>query len=171
MKFREKIWSRDWIVKLSKNAIIPFKEGIDPLTELVESSKVAEWINQGLPDDRFSKENAAIIEKCKRWPLIIDPQLQAAKYLKSKFQDLEITSFTEKGFEMKLKDCISNGKVVIIENVAEELEPSLEPVLQRAITTKSKKFFIKIGDSEIEYNTEFKLIMLSKLVNPHYKPE
>jgi len=139
LKFREKIWDKDWMVKLSKSEVIPFKEGIDPLTELVENSTIAEWINLGLPDDRFSKENAAIIEKCKRWPLIIDPQLQAAKYLKQKFQDLEITSFTEKGFELKVKDCIQNGKVLIIENVQEELEPSLEPVLQRAITTKSKR--------------------------------
>jgi len=67
------------LVKLSKNTIIPFKEGVDPLSELADSGTIAEWCNKGLPDDRFSKENAAIIDKCKRWPLIIDPQLQAAK--------------------------------------------------------------------------------------------
>jgi len=158
-------------VKLSKNSIIPFKEGIDPLKELADNAEIAEWINQGLPDDRFSKENAAIIAKCKRWPLIIDPQLQGSKYLKGKYQDLEITSFSERIFETKLKDCIVNGKVLVIENVQEELEPSMEPVLQRAITKKASKYFIKIGDSEIEYNQDFKLLMLSKLINPHYKPE
>lgn len=84
---------------------------------------------------------------------------------------MEIATFTDKTFEMKVKDCISNGKVMIIENVQESLEPSMEPVLQRSITKKSNKYFIKIGDSEIEYNPEFKLIMLSKLINPHYKPE
>lgn len=45
---------------------------------------MAEWANQDLPDDRFSKENAAIIEQASRWPLIIDPQLQASKYLSKK---------------------------------------------------------------------------------------
>lgn len=30
---------------------------------------------------------------------------------------------------------------------------------------------IKIGDKEIEYNTSFRLILHTKLANPHYKPE
>lgn len=141
------------------------------MNELADSATISEWINQGLPDDRFSKENAALIDKSKRWPLIIDPQLQASKYLKSKFQELELTTFAEKNFEMKISDCITQGKVCVIENVQEELEPSLEPVLIRAITTKNKKAFIKLGENELEYNSDFKLIMLSKLVNPYYKPE
>lgn len=64
-----------------------------------------------------------------------------------------------------------NGRVLIVENVQEELEPSIEPVLTRAFIKKSTKVFLKLGDSEIEYNKEFKLLMLSKLMNPHYKPE
>lgn len=30
---------------------------------------------------------------------------------------------------------------------------------------------IKIGDKEIEYNCNFRLILHTKLANPHYKPE
>lgn len=30
---------------------------------------------------------------------------------------------------------------------------------------------IKIGDKEVEYNPEFRLILHTKLANPHYKPE
>ena len=30
---------------------------------------------------------------------------------------------------------------------------------------------LKIGDREIEYNSDFKLILQTKLANPHYKPE
>lgn len=30
---------------------------------------------------------------------------------------------------------------------------------------------IKIGDKEIEYNSKFRLILHTKLANPHYKPE
>jgi dynein heavy chain, axonemal len=56
---------------------------------------------------------------------------------------------------------------LIVENVQEELEPSIEPVLTRAIIKKASKMFIKLGDSEVEYNKDFRLLMLSKLMNPH----
>lgn len=61
--------------------------------------------------------------------------------------------------------------MLIVENVQEELEPSIEPVLTRAVIKKGTKQFIKLGDSEVEFNKDFKLLMLSKLMNPHYKPE
>jgi len=30
---------------------------------------------------------------------------------------------------------------------------------------------VKIGDKEVEYNSSFRLILHTKLANPHYKPE
>lgn len=30
---------------------------------------------------------------------------------------------------------------------------------------------IKIGDKEVEYNSNFRLLLHTKLANPHYKPE
>lgn len=40
--------------------------------------------------------------------------------------------------------------------------PSLEPMCSR---------FIKIGDKECEFNPKFRLILHTKLANPHYQPE
>lgn len=37
----------------------------------------------GLPKDENSIENGIIIEKGRRWPLMIDPQGQANKFIKS----------------------------------------------------------------------------------------
>lgn len=39
----------------------------------------------------------------------------------------------------------------------------------RALIKKGK--CLKIGDKEIDYNSEFQLILHTKLANPHYKPE
>jgi len=50
-----------------------------------------------------------------------------------------VTTFNDKGFETKVRTSITEGKLLIIENVQEELEPTLDPVLTRAITTKNKK--------------------------------
>jgi len=40
----------------------------------------------GLPNDELSKQNGIIIEKSKRFPLIIDPQNQARTWLERMFK-------------------------------------------------------------------------------------
>ena len=37
----------------------------------------------GLPKDNTSIENGIIIDKSRRWPLMIDPQKQANKFIKN----------------------------------------------------------------------------------------
>ena len=41
------------------------------------------WNIAGLPKDDTSTENGVIIEKTRRWPLMIDPQSQANKFIKN----------------------------------------------------------------------------------------
>ena len=50
---------------------------------LTNDSQKAQWQNEGLPADRISIENGAIITNCNRWPLIIDPQLQGISWIRS----------------------------------------------------------------------------------------
>ena len=57
----------------------------------------------------------------------------------------------------------------MLENLDEEIEPVLDPLLGRALIKKGKA--IKIGDKEIEYHPEFQLFLHTKMANPHYKPE
>jgi len=40
----------------------------------------------GLPNDELSKQNGIIIEKSKRFPLIIDPQNQARTWLERMYR-------------------------------------------------------------------------------------
>jgi len=64
---------------------------------------------------------------------------------------------------------ISSGNVLVFENIEESIEAVLDPLLGRNTIKKGKA--IKIGDKEIEYHPYFKLILHTKLANPHYKPE
>lgn len=54
---------------------IPYTEGEDPFDMICDDAQIAEWNNQGLPSDRMSAENAAILVQSQRYPLMIDPQL------------------------------------------------------------------------------------------------
>ena len=40
------------------------------------------WINQQLPDDQNSIENAIFLKYSLKWPLIIDPQNQVVRWIK-----------------------------------------------------------------------------------------
>ncbi|RLN81155.1 hypothetical protein BBO99_00003937 [Phytophthora kernoviae] len=48
----------------------------NPLQILATESEIAEWNTKGLPSDRVSVENGAIVRNSARAPLLIDPQLQ-----------------------------------------------------------------------------------------------
>lgn len=54
---------------------IPSTEDSDPFEMICDDAQIAEWNNQGLPSDRMSSENAAILTNSERYPLMIDPQL------------------------------------------------------------------------------------------------
>jgi len=47
------------------------------------------WTASGLPNDSLSIENAIIMFKSRRWPLMIDPQSQANKFIKNLSKDLD----------------------------------------------------------------------------------
>ncbi len=45
--------------------------------------KVREWLLAGLPNDSLSIDNAIVVANARRWPLMIDPQGQANKWIKN----------------------------------------------------------------------------------------
>ncbi|KAK7475395.1 hypothetical protein BaRGS_00033345, partial [Batillaria attramentaria] len=149
---------------------VPVSEGLDPLTMLIDDADIAGWNNEGLPGDRMSTENATILCNCERWPLMIDPQLQGIKWIKTRYgADLKIVRLGTKGYLDTIERAVSNGDVVLLENLGEEMDPVLDPLLGRNTIKKGRA--IKMGDKEVEYNANFRLILQTKLANPHYKPE
>ena len=60
---------------------------------------------------------------------------------------------------------------VLMENIGEEMDPMLEPLLLKQTFKQGGSLCIRLGDSTIEYSQDFKFYMTSKLRNPHYLPE
>lgn len=138
-----------------------------------EEVQIREWEDNGLPADKLSRENGILVFNCRRWPLIIDPQGQANKWIKKlkKENNLQIIKLTEPNFLKTLEGCIRFGQPCLLENVEEELDPALEPILLKQTFKKGPTFYLKLADNDVPYNSDFRFYMTSKLTNPHYLPE
>ncbi|XP_059764547.1 dynein axonemal heavy chain 9 [Balaenoptera ricei] len=170
-KYRRSLMDGTWRPYLSQLQVpIPVTPNLDPLRMLTAGADVAAWQNEGLPADRVSAENATILLSCGRWPLMVDPQLRGITWIKSKYgEGLRVTQLGQKGYLQTVERALEAGEVVLIENLEESIDPVLGPLLGREGVKKGR--FIKIGDKECEYNPKFRLILHTKLANPHYQPE
>lgn len=170
-QYRLDLMKKYWIPYLARfNETLPVSEGLDPLMLLTDDAQIAGWNNAGLPSDQMSIENATILTNAERWPLMIDPQLQGVKWIKTQFgSELIVVRLGQRGYLDIVENAIICGDMVLMENIEEAVDPVLEPVISR--NTIKKGTAIRLGDKEVEYNRNFRLILHTKLANPHYKPE
>ncbi|XP_076235061.1 dynein beta chain, ciliary [Calliopsis andreniformis] len=170
-KYRTDLMHEKWLPFLEEMEVkIPRTPDLDVLSLLSDDAMIAQWNNEGLPTDRMSSENATILMNSTRWPLMIDPQLQGLKWIKNRYgEELQVLRLTQHNYLTLVEVSIANGGIVLIENIMESIDPVLDPVIKRDLIKKGKA--IKIWDKEVDYDNRFRLILQTKLGNPHYKPE
>ena len=170
-KYRESI-AKKWVQTCAERKI-PCADKFSLQDVLGQPVLIRDWVIDGLPNDGFSIENAIVMSKARRWPLMIDPQNQANKWVKNmeKKNNIEVIKLTDSGFVRTLENCIQFGNPCILENVGEELDPTIEPLLLKSIFKQGGSLCIKLGDSTIEYSEDFRFYITTKLRNPHYLPE
>ncbi|XP_074539499.1 dynein axonemal heavy chain 11 isoform X2 [Halichoeres trimaculatus] len=170
-QYRVELLHKAWIPFLqSQKVSVPLTDGLDPILMLTDDATVAAWHNQGLPNDRMSTENAAILTTSERWPLIIDPQQQGIKWIRNRLgPELRVVQLGQKGYLDVIEQALGCGDTVLIENLPEKVDPVLEPLLGRNTIKRGR--YIRLGGKECEYNSSFQLIMHTKFANPHFPPE
>lgn len=96
--------------------------------------KIRAWQIAGLPVDSFSVDNGIIATNARRWPLCIDPQSQANKWIKNMERDnrLSVVKLQDPNYARTLENSIQFGTPVLLENINEELDPILDNVLLKA---------------------------------------
>nr|XP_008115484.1 PREDICTED: dynein heavy chain 7, axonemal [Anolis carolinensis] len=164
--------AQDWMMTLKARGI-PCSEDFSLTTTLGEPVKIRAWNIAGLPSDSFSIDNGIIISNARRWPLMIDPQGQANKWVKhmEKANSLHVIKLSDSEFVRTLENCVQFGTPVLLENIGEELDPILEPLLLKQTFKQAGSICIRLGDSTIEYAPDFRFYITTKLRNPHYLPE
>lgn len=142
---------------------------------LVDDATVGEWNLQGLPSDDLSVQNAIMVTRSTRFPLMIDPQGQAMSWIKKREPDLErndlIININNPQLKDRLKLPLQEGWAVMVDGIENEVDPMLDPVLEKQIIVKGRTKLLKVADQEMDYDDRFMLYMTSRLANPHFSPE
>ncbi len=161
-----------WIEEC-KQLSIPVTDNFSFVSGLGDPIVVRHWNICGLPADNFSIENGLISEYGRRWPLMIDPQGQANIWIRNTYRDknLQVCKLSDKAFLRTLENGIRYGSPCLLENIEEELDPGLEPILLKQIVKKGGQMVLKLGDTDVPYSDEFLFFLTTKLPNPHYMPE
>ncbi|XP_053319883.1 dynein axonemal heavy chain 2 [Spea bombifrons] len=169
--YREEIL-QIWIKEV-KEMLVPCSPNFSLTSFLSSPTMVREWNLRGLPSDSFSSDNGVIVTRGNRWPLMIDPQGQATKWIKSmeSTKNLKVIDLQMADFMRVVEQAVQFGSPVLLQNVQEDLDPSLSPILNKSVTKVGGKLQIRLGDKDVVYNPEFRFYITTKLSNPHYTPE
>jgi dynein heavy chain len=69
---------------------VPITVGIDIISFMVDIGIIGDWNMQGLPADPLSIQNGILVTKSSRFPLMIDPQGQANKWIRNTEKDKQM---------------------------------------------------------------------------------
>lgn len=152
---------------------IPTSDVLSLSAILGDPYEIRQWNTEGLPRDTVSTENALLVTRARRWPLMIDPQDQANRWIRSREMKngLKVIKLTDATFLRTLENAIRIGQPVLLEEIEETLDPALEPILLKQTFVSGGRTLIRLGDSDIDYDKNFRFYMTTKLANPHYLPE
>ncbi|XP_035825271.1 dynein heavy chain 6, axonemal [Aplysia californica] len=161
----------DTWVSMCKDTEVPVSKDFDLIRSMVDANQVMKWHNNGLPRDKLSTENATFVSRARKWPLFIDPQGQAGRWIREKEgSKLKTVLAVDTNLMRTIETAIKVGDAVLLKDLGEELDPALRPVLLHETIRKGGQMVMKIGDVEIEYNQNFRLYLSTSLANPHYLP-
>ncbi|XP_048858906.1 dynein axonemal heavy chain 10 [Brienomyrus brachyistius] len=161
------VWQRD-----VRERGIPLSQPFRVESLLTDEVEISRWGSEGLPPDELSVQNGILTTRASRFPMCIDPQQQALKWIKKKEEknNLKVSSFNDPDFLKQLEMAIKYGFPFLFQDVDEYIDPVIDNVLEKNIKGPQGRQVIVLGDKEVDYDPNFKLYLNTKLANPKYSP-
>jgi dynein heavy chain len=128
--------------------------------------ELTNWESEGLSADTQSAENGILTLKSTRYPLCIDPQMQAVKWLKKSLEGtLKVKSMND-DYAKWLEIAIKQGAPFLFENVTEDIDPMISPILEQNYQVRGNTLIVNLNGQELEVNENFKMFLVTKYANP-----
>ncbi|EEY14801.1 dynein heavy chain [Verticillium alfalfae VaMs.102] len=107
----------DWLHQLHLSGV-QYKQH-NPVTEYLSTAdERLGWQENSLPVDDLCTENAIILKRFNRYPLIIDPSGRVTEFLQKESKDrrLTVTSFLDDSFTKQLESSLRFGNPILIQD-------------------------------------------------------
>jgi dynein heavy chain 1 len=159
--------------EIIENMNIPYRNELDIINYLSKPTEQLTWVNEcSLPNDSLAIQNAIILQRHYRYPLIIDPSGQAYQFILKKFAQQKIvqTSFLDNTFMKTLIMAIRFGTPLLINDV-ENMDPTLNPVLNREFQRTGGRVIIRIGNEDIDFSPKFMALLFTRNPYIHIPPD
>src|SRR5579859_3300153 len=155
-----------------RNSGIGFKEEQSMIEYLCTADDKLQWQGHSLPNDEVCLENAIILRRFDRYPLIIDPSNRITEYLVQEFAErkLVLTSFLDDSFIKHLESAIRFGNPILIQD-AEHLDPVLNHVLNKEYQKTGGRVLVRLGKQEIDFAPSFRLFLSTRNPTAVFSPD
>ncbi|RKP34413.1 dynein heavy chain and region D6 of dynein motor-domain-containing protein [Dimargaris cristalligena] len=169
-QYREMLFSK-WSSHLMR-AQIQFKQEISIPEYLSTADERLAWQANALPADDLCIENAIMLNRFNRYPLIIDPSGQAAAFLANQYKDrkITVTSFLDTAFLKNLESALRFGNPLLIQDV-ENLDPILNPVLNKELRRTGGRVLLRLGGQDIDFSPSFTLFLSTRDPSVNFAPD
>jgi len=122
----------------------------------------------------MSINNALVIEKTKRFCLLLDVQMQGITWLKAHCEEAgnlipDTPTLKQDGYDKNKKMveiAIETGKTVIIEGVANSINLNLQSIMKRSVSKHGGQSLIRFCRKQYKYDKNFRLYVVSKHTKP-----
>ena len=169
-EYRELLWFR-WTAHLEQ-AGISYKSDLSLVEYLCTPDDRLAWQSRALPSDDLSIENAIILKRFNRYPLVIDPTGQAATFIVNEYKErkISVTSFLDEAFLKNLESALRFGTALLIQDV-EQLDPILNTVLNRDLRRAGGRVLVRLGNQDIDFSPTFTLFLATRDHSIDFAPD
>jgi len=159
---------RTQLLKKWKECIVEFKVPhnvyYSPSTFLTTSTETTNWIsNFNLANDTMQIENAIMLKKHNRYPLIVDPTGQAVSFLLASLQSKKVvrTSSRDSGFVRTLENALRFGTPLIVQDI-EMWDPILNPIVSCEFRRVGGRKLVSVGAADVDVSEGFDLFLITR---------